>query len=169
MKIDFEYLKQNPEAELKIPIEWQPEDLVVNGETIYWSVPAKGMLVLKAFDDHIRMHGNLEGVLRISCARCLKEFDFPLQSSLVVDLRIGEIPEDNGEAYIINGNEVDLEPILTEQILFNLPLNPVCSDNCQGLCPICGQDLNLKNCQCQTKQTDPRWDALKKLMEGKEG
>jgi len=169
MKIDFEYLKKNPETELKVPIDWQPKDLVVNGETVYWSVPVKGELALQAYDDRIRMHGEMEGVLHVGCARCLKDFDFPLQSSFVVDLKDGKPAEDTGEYYTIEGNEVDLEPILMEQILFNLPLNLVCSADCQGLCPVCGQDRNLKNCQCQTQQIDPRWEALKKLTEGKEG
>ncbi|MGE5381303.1 MAG: YceD family protein [Methylocystaceae bacterium] len=169
MKIDCEYLKLNPETVLQVPIDWQPENLVINGEAVYWSVPAQGQLTFQAVGDIIHMQGRLEGKLRVSCSRCLKEFDFPLQSSFAVDLIQGEPDEDTGEAYIIEGNEVDLEPILMEQILFNLPLGLTCNTDCKGLCPVCGQDLNVKACHCRSKQTDPRWDALKKLMEGKEG
>ncbi|MGE5453877.1 MAG: YceD family protein [Methylocystaceae bacterium] len=169
MKIDFEFLKNNPEAELTAPVKWENESLEINGEVVYWSEPLKGELVFRTTGNVIRMYGKMEGVLRVSCARCLKEFNIPLQSSFTVDLTQGKTGEDTGETYNIQGNEIDIEPILMEQILFNLPLGLVCSTECQGLCPVCGQDLNLNSCQCQATQIDPRWDALKKLMEGKEG
>jgi len=60
--------------------------------------------------------------------------------------------------------QVDVEPVVLENILLSLPLRTLCSPECKGLCTICGQDLNLAGCQCQEKEIDPRWEALKKML-----
>jgi uncharacterized protein len=62
-----------------------------------------------------------------------------------------------------NGKTIDLDPILREQILLALPMSVLCAESCRGLCPVCGQNLNLKDCRCERKVADPRWMALKDI------
>jgi len=65
------------------------------------------------------------------------------------------------EAY--HGKEIDLSPVLREQILLSAPASPLCREDCKGLCPTCGKDWNEGACGCETKAVDPRWAALKNL------
>jgi uncharacterized protein len=62
------------------------------------------------------------------------------------------------------GKELDLRPAVREQILLSLPSAPVCSDDCKGLCPSCGKDLNEGECGCDRTVMDPRWAALKGIQ-----
>lgn len=61
------------------------------------------------------------------------------------------------------GRELDLGGILREQILLALPMDALCREDCKGLCPVCGKDLNQAACGCEQKPADPRWAALKNV------
>jgi uncharacterized protein len=62
------------------------------------------------------------------------------------------------------GKEIDLKPALREQILLQIPSPPLCREDCLGLCPKCGKDLNEGECGCDRTVIDPRWAALKRLQ-----
>jgi len=64
---------------------------------------------------------------------------------------------------VIEGNELDLTEIAREQILLNLPEQELCKEDCRGICPTCGKDLNEGECRCGEDDVDPRWAALKDL------
>ena len=114
------------------------------------------------------------------CKRCLK----PLAIDEPVELVRTYIPEEQAPAgrerrgddsevsveaglsdeEIYSGKEIDLQPALREQILLSIPPSPVCSDDCKGLCPRCGKDLNEGECGCDRTVMDPRWAALKGIQ-----
>ena len=75
--------------------------------------------------------------------------------------------EDNDDYIISNDGYIDADEALTEQILLELPLKHLCKEDCKGLCPKCGTDLNKSTCNCETKEPDPRFDVLRKLLENK--
>jgi uncharacterized protein len=62
------------------------------------------------------------------------------------------------------GNGLELEDVLKEQVLLWLPMRSLCSEECLGFCPQCGMNRNLGQCSCQTRLVDSRWDALRKLQ-----
>ena len=68
--------------------------------------------------------------------------------------------EEDEETYPLRGELLDLQPLVRDAILLELPLAPVCSEACRGLCPTCGADLNDGACSCGTAPADPRWAAL---------
>ena len=76
-----------------------------------------------------------------------------------------EIEIDEGEAEIgfYEGGGLELEDILREQILLALPMQRVCSEDCKGICPVCGKNRNQNACDCSTVKADDRWGALRKL------
>ncbi len=113
----------------------------------------------------------------LSCQRCLEPLvesvEQPMQLLLVPgagtpgggehelsesELGVVEVPEDG---------EVDLRPLLLEQILLNVPMKPLCRAGCKGLCPQCGANLNAGECSCETQEIDPRWQALAAFKERK--
>lgn len=62
-----------------------------------------------------------------------------------------------------SGKEIDLDPVLREQLILALPPYPVCQEGCKGLCPVCGGNLNEHECGCDRKVPDPRWAGLDKF------
>jgi uncharacterized protein len=62
-------------------------------------------------------------------------------------------------------DEIDLAHMIWEQIVLALPMKPVCKTDCQGLCPDCGVNRNIKTCSCVRDTVDPRWESLKSLLE----
>jgi uncharacterized protein len=74
---------------------------------------------------------------------------------------------DEDEAYPFDGDELDLEPLVRDAVLLDLPLAPLCSPECRGICPRCGENWNVTTCACP-QEGDPRWAALDALR-GPEG
>ena len=110
--------------------------------------------------------------VEMECSRCLT----PVESTLEISFKVSYITEEHYtnekdselhgeelEISIYDGEKIDLTDLAREQILLNLPAQTFCSENCQGLCPKCGANLNQKTCDCETKEIDPRWANLKNL------
>jgi uncharacterized protein len=97
------------------------------------------------------------------CRRCLG----PVGGELVADVRELYRPlgptEDDEETYPIDGDHLDLAPLVRDAVLLDLPLAPLCRADCAGLCPICGADRNSEACGCPVELGDPRWGALDTL------
>ena len=116
---------------------------------------------------------NLEANVNYStnCARCLtdvSETKVITFSKTVVTEEVGLQNEDNDDYIISKDGYIDVDEALTEQILLELPLIHLCSEECKGLCPKCGTDLNKGSCSCDTSDPDPRFDVLRKLLEKKD-
>ena len=75
--------------------------------------------------------------------------------------------EEDEETYPLKGEMLDLQPLVRDALLLELPLAPLCSEDCQGLCPTCGADLNDGPCSCDHAPADPRWAALDLLKDGR--
>jgi uncharacterized protein len=123
----------------------------------------------------IRVKGRLQVTMEAECDRCLESAKFPIESDFDLFYRPAapvqshhaaeEVKIDEGEAEIAfyQGGGLDLKDILREHILLSMPMQRICSELCQGMCPMCGQNRNLVSCGCQAKPEDDRWSALKKL------
>lgn len=99
--------------------------------------------------------------LALSCDRCLKPFtrdySFHFTHGLVTRL---EGDADDAYFLVIPDMRLDLAETARTDILLELPAKFLCTEDCKGLCPTCGQDLNLGGCSCEKKEIDPRWKAL---------
>lgn len=122
----------------------------------------------------IRIAGELAATVEVACARCLepitrevsRKFDL-LYRPQGADAGREELSVTAAEAEIgyYEGEGLLLEDVLREQVMLALPLRAVCRDDCKGLCPQCGQNLNQGQCSCAEAQQDPRWTALKDIRE----
>lgn len=120
----------------------------------------------------IRLIGDYSTRVEIACARCLEPvvrdlaqtFDL-LYRPLGVDAGPHEraVHEGDTEIGYYEGEGVRLQDVLREQVLLAVPLKAVCRDECKGICPQCGCNLNQESCDCAEALPDPRWDALKDL------
>ena len=120
----------------------------------------------------IRLAGGLAASLEVTCARCLEpvvqdvacNFDL-LYRPQGADAGQEEISVTAAEAEIsyYRGEGLLLEDVLREQVLLALPLKTICREDCKGLCPHCGRNLNTEQCSCAEPVEDPRWSALKEI------
>lgn len=120
--------------------------------------------------------GSLHGDVVGTCARCLEEYRFGLDHPFVfvlapraaaLDEGARLTPDDMALSYY-EGEEIDLTPLVHEQIILALPTRPLCGETCRGLCPRCGANLNAVQCGCSTTATpDPRLAPLHALARGK--
>jgi uncharacterized protein len=120
----------------------------------------------------LRLRGKLAVGLDLQCARCLdpvrrevgREFEL-LYRPLGADAGRDELSVTDAEAEIgyYQGEGILLEDVLREQVLLALPLKVTCREDCKGLCPQCGKNLNQEQCSCAAPAEDPRWDALKDI------
>ena len=120
----------------------------------------------------IRVQGRYTGTLEADCDRCLALTRFPLEKSFDLfyrppldNLETDEIKIDEGEAEIgfYEGLGLELADLIKEQILLALPMQRICREECEGICPVCGANRNEVPCECHVKPADDRWIALKNL------
>ena len=107
--------------------------------------------------------------LGVKCARCMcditERLSFDLEEALV---REEENSDPDGDAVVFSGNEIDITEIVQTGFFMNVPGKFLCSEDCKGLCPDCGKNLNDGECDCDEGVIDPRWEALKKIMDSDE-
>ena len=73
--------------------------------------------------------------------------------------------DDEEEFLLLEDGKLDLSEVVCDQIVMEMPYRFLCREDCKGLCPKCGQDLNVERCSCDTREIDPRWAALSSYFE----
>jgi uncharacterized protein len=125
--------------------------------TLRPEVPVTVDALLEWVSEGLLATGTVEGAWEGPCRRCL----VAVQGTLQVDVQeLFESHPRDGESYALGHDRVDLEPLARESLVLDLPLAPLCRDDCRGLCPTCGADLNQGACECRVDGVDPRWAAL---------
>jgi len=119
--------------------------------------------------EHIKLSGHLHATVRVACSRCLGDLVLELDEAIPqiflqplspdtedeIDLR----PQDLDTTFF-DGETVDVDLIVAEQIFLALPQRPLCRPDCRGLCSECGADLNRESCECEKKEIGSAFDAL---------
>jgi uncharacterized protein len=135
------------------------------------------MDVAKANGEAFSVTGEVKARLELTCSRCVEPFDVPVSAAF--ELRYVPQTENTGEgerelaeddlitAYYREGM-LDIGDLLREQFQLALPMKPLCRDDCKGLCPQCGANLNRTECGCAPAWEDPRLAPLKQLLKPKE-
>ncbi len=132
--------------------------------------PAHAEMEVSRFGEEVRVKGQMKARLSIVCSRCLQPFEFPLH--LFFDLiylpeELDEVKEELEEEDINRlfyyNRQINLKEVILEQINLAFPLKPLCSEGCEGICPVCGQVRKEGRCHCLVEKEDPRLEKLKKL------
>ena len=122
-------------------------------------------------DDNVFAHGELKALVTVPCGRCLGpalvKISAPVKLTFVAaedDAETSEDPLDDVDVTAHDGEEIDLGAQLREMVILAVPMSPRCRDNCAGLCAICGQNKNERDCgHTAPVLEDPRFQALKNL------
>lgn len=99
------------------------------------------------------------------CARCLADVEIPIKMEVTAVLMTEDQRtwDDDYDSFVIEDGQVDLVELASSEILQFIPIQPLCSEDCKGLCSGCGVNLNEESCACE-RQTDSRFDILKELL-----
>lgn len=119
--------------------------------------------------------GEIDFRTKLDCGRCLEPLEFADDAEFAV--RYVPRPEDSPDQHDLEiapsdldvdyytERQVDLEQVVLEQVELAMPMKALCEEACPGLCPKCGARLDSETCNCKEEETDPRWDALRKIRE----
>jgi len=126
---------------------------------------------LKRIRENIYLEGRLATMVTLACSRCLEEAVLPVTGAFSYTFSPAgeprpeemELSADDMDIVYYDDELIDLDPIIYEQIVMNIPMKVLCSDACRGLCPNCGINLNRESCQCRDQRIDERFAILKKL------
>jgi uncharacterized protein len=154
---------------------FQPGQLDFSAEELAQLTPlhtAGTAELLANTEGEVRIRGRLDVRMGSQCDRCLAGAQFSLDAPfdlfyrpMKAIARNEEVEIDEGEAEIAfyeNGG-IQLEDVLREQVLLALPMQRVCREECQGICPVCGANRNETECHCRVETHDDRWKALRDL------
>lgn len=158
-------------AEERFEQVYQPDALAADDA---FRVAEPVHLAFEMFKDkqQFRLVGRVRTTLELGCSRCLEEFPVPVDAPF--DLRYHpreqntgegerEIEEDDLSTAFYENDAIDLGQLMREQFYLALPMKPLCSDDCRGLCPQCGTNLNRGRCDCRPGWEDPRFATLRAL------
>lgn len=121
---------------------------------------------------HVRVTGSVESAVRLSCSRCLAQYELPLSSDFTIfytESKGEELDEEvelSDEELIsasYSGEEIDLDFEIAEQVMLEVPFKPLCGESCLGLCTQCGADLNAGECGCDRGEINLKMAALKNV------
>lgn len=167
MFIEIEDLKQEP---LHVGHVYAVGQLRLAHEDATLNEPVNVDFTLNHRDRKLQIHGTVTTSVLYKCSRCLKEFARPL----AVDYRLYYVPQPKGnradeeialkyeemETSFYDGIRFDVDLMVLEQIELTMPMKFVCREDCQGLCYVCGGDLNEQACNCRKEEPDSRLAAL---------
>jgi uncharacterized protein len=127
--------------------------------------------MVRKIHENIYIEGNIEAKGEMPCSRCLEMTEVFLQAPFKytfcpppqrmieeMELKIEDLDLEYYEGDLIN-----LEQIVFEQVMLQIPMKPLCSESCKGLCPHCGANLNKTTCNCREEVFDPRMALLKQI------
>jgi uncharacterized protein len=174
MKLDLTHYRQSLHHFVRT---FQPEDVSDPSDAYRVVAPTDLAFEIHKDKDRFRLVGSVVSELELPCSRCLEPLRLPVAAQF--DLRYlpvskaaaeseREVEEDDLETSYYRDDEIDLTELLREQFYLALPMKPLCREDCQGLCPQCGTNLNTETCGCVPAWEDPRLAALKDLGKRRE-
>ncbi|MGN1202031.1 MAG: YceD family protein [Eubacterium sp.] len=164
MKIDLTDLFNGSKSEIMINSAFDLSNLIYSTYTpIKDDVKVFGRLFSKA--DVVYLDINISFVFYGFCDRCAedvkKDFSFDVKKIVVEQL---QNDNDDDDYIVVKNKALDLDELVNEEVSLNLPAKVLCKEDCKGLCPQCGTNLNVSKCDCK-KDVDPRLSALLQLLD----
>jgi uncharacterized protein len=178
LRIRIDNIKDEP---LELESDVAPETVPALAETAAeegctFVAPLQARLRVIRVGEMVEVEGTVESRIRLSCSRCLAEHDEPLVGSFALTYarEMPEVTDETGEEEVelsaeemgltlFHGEEIDLGEAIAEQVILALPMHPLCREDCRGLCPHCGANLNEGDCGCERPVFNPKFAALKKF------
>ncbi len=160
---------EGAKREWTLPVEFFDKGLIPFSVTR----PVEVVVSLLRVGETVNVDGHVSCALGLECSRCLKHFELLVEDGLkavFMGRPVGgqtgnevEINDGDIDVQFYDGEELDIYGPLHDLLVLAVPMRPLCREGCEGLCPVCGKDLNSGNCGCPQTVEDPRFSALKQL------
>lgn len=136
--------------------------------------PVHADVTIKKIGEEIFIQGYISTCLSLICSRCLSPYEYCIDSDFnhvylpeELEIEKEQLESDDMNRLFYYSRKLDLKEIILEQLNFTFPLRPMCSADCQGICPICGKIIKEGNCSCAATDSDPRLDKFKIFLRDK--
>jgi len=175
MNIEVEKL---PEAGASFVRDYAPDELALEDERARLSEPLHAEFRARRKRNEVEIEGAIKGTLEAECDRCLSVVNFPVDTKFEVVFAPSDVIA-NSEAHELSAEDlarvsyengvINLDELAREQVLLEIPTRILCREDCKGLCPTCGANLNEGACRCEAQKTDSRWSGLAELKKQETG
>ncbi len=172
MFVDINELRERNEP-LLIVKDFSEKELKIDNSISALRHPAHSEVKVSLWGERVCVEGKLGADLVLTCSRCLKPFARKIQKGFELEYRPDPVVETEGEDLgltytdlevgFYRDDRLDVRAVISEQIVLEIPMKPVCEKACKGLCEQCGADLNEGPCNCLPGSIDPRLEALLEL------
>lgn len=151
---------------------YEVNSLLLDDTDLRLTKPADVHGRIKRSGQEVELRGELHTAIEVACGRCLKPVEVPVDARFAErfvpavswrDEEQHELGEEDLNLAVFDGETIQLDDLVREEILLAMPSEVLCSPDCKGLCPICGIDRNSESCQCEETSADDRWRGLKEL------
>jgi uncharacterized protein len=160
LRIPLAAALRHPGNARPVAVEVHLDGLGNAGAEVEPEAPVSINVMLERLPEGIVVRGTLGAMWKAPCSRCLE----PVTGEIAVHVdELFETQPLEGETYKLDDDVIDLEPLVRDALVLELPLAPLCRADCAGLCVTCGANHNLTTCDCVTEEIDPRWAALRSL------
>jgi len=166
----------NPRRPLRLNVGFLINQPIGSSRDFYFDYPKIRLgddLTLREFMGTARLNRTPQGLLLqadfagrtyLECVRCLHSFDQSLKWTLTELYAFDNRSVTDSGLILPEDDHIDLEPLMREYALLEVPISPVCKPDCKGLCPLCGEDLNRGHCSHQSSRSESPFAALKLLL-----
>jgi uncharacterized protein len=123
-----------------------PELIIDDDEDLEFA-DVKGSTLISRAQQGLLIQGDFTAVISSTCVRCLTDINLSIQTSFSELYAFKEDYATESDLLVPDNGYIDLQPLLIEYLLVEIPIKPICNENCLGLCPVCGCNLNTTNCE----------------------
>ena len=148
-------------------------DEIIEEDAVFL-LPVHADITVKKVGEEVFVKGKIQTRLSFVCSRCLVPFEFPVDSRFdlaylpeELEAARDELSHDDLLTSFYYGRKIDLKEVVLEQLNLTFPVKPLCSQDCQGICPVCGKNINSGDCCCVTEDSDSRLAKLKTFLKDK--
>lgn len=164
MKIKLTDALNEPGGKVSVSGDINTDNFIYHGDEYEFACAPHFNGTLTNNSQELVLAGTVKAEFYAKCARCLEKTRQTLDYG-VEEVFVRESGNDDSDAVIFSGDEIEPDEVIMSGFFVNAPSRYLCSEDCKGLCPECGANLNKGECGCNREYTDPRWDALRKIMD----
>lgn len=168
------FVRDIPLEGLELAYDADPFQLELVGEGVGFEGLIHAELSVSKQQDLVFVTGRTTARMVLECGRCLKKFSLPMDLGIHVEYipsvtgggngQEHELKSEDLDVIFFTGETIDLDALIRDQVILAVPMRPICLPTCRGLCPRCGQDLNMATCSCATSEPDARFSILKNYI-----
>lgn len=147
---------------MSVHLSEQIEDSAAYPHIVGFMEPVRIEGILRNEDERFILEAKGETKVSLLCDRCLTPVATEIHFN--IEERFSHTGRDDEETETFSGDQIDLADYVKRGILEALPMKVICREDCKGLCPVCGKDLNTGDCGCDTTEIDPRFESLRALF-----